>query len=37
MVIAAVAEAHRCVIVTCNERDFVGLNYLNPVRDGSSG
>ena len=37
MVIAAVAEVHRCVIVTGNERDFVGLNCFNPVRGGSSG
>lgn len=36
MVIAAVAEAHRCVIATDNERDFVGLNYLNPMRAGSA-
>jgi predicted nucleic acid-binding protein len=36
MVIAAVAEAHRCLIVTDNERDFVGLNYLNPMRAGSA-
>jgi hypothetical protein len=37
MVIAAAAEAHECVIVTDNERDFTGLNYLNPMRGGSTG
>ena len=34
MVIASVAEAHACVIVTDNERDFDGLEILNPLRDG---
>ena len=35
MVIAAVAEAHDCMIVTDNERDFDGLNFLNPMRTTS--
>ena len=32
-VIASVAMANECVIVTDNERDFVGLPILNPMRD----
>ena len=31
-IIAAVAEAHECVIVTDNERDFGGLHIVNPIR-----
>jgi predicted nucleic acid-binding protein len=29
---AAVAEVNDCVIVTDNERDFAGLEILNPLR-----
>ena len=32
MIIAAVAEANDCVVVTDNEKDFVGLNFVNPLR-----
>jgi toxin FitB len=32
MIIAAVAEANGCVIVTDNERDFAGLDIINPLR-----
>lgn len=32
MIIAAVAGANDCVVVTDNERDFVGLETINPVR-----
>lgn len=32
MIIAAVAEANDCVIVTENERDFEGINIVNPLR-----
>lgn len=32
MIIAAVADANDCVLVTDNERDFAGLKILNPVR-----
>lgn len=32
MIIAAVAEANDCVIVTENERDFAGLKIVNPLR-----
>jgi hypothetical protein len=35
MIIAAVALAHECAIVTDNERDFVGLQILNPMRGES--
>lgn len=31
-IIAAVAEANGCVVVTDNERDFGGLEIVNPVR-----
>jgi len=34
MIIAAVAEANDCVVVTANERDFAGLEVINPVRAG---
>ncbi len=32
MIIAAIAEANDCIIVTDNERDFYGLDFVNPVR-----
>jgi predicted nucleic acid-binding protein len=32
MIIAAVADANECVVVTDNERDFVGLQIVNPMR-----
>ena len=32
MIIAAVAEANDCVVVTDNEKDFAGLKFINPVR-----
>jgi len=31
-IIAAVAEANGCVVVTDNEKDFIGLAVLNPIR-----
>jgi predicted nucleic acid-binding protein len=34
MIVAAVAEANDCVIVTANEKDFTGLNFVNPLRAG---
>ena len=34
MIIAAVAEANDCVVVTNNERDFKGLAIFNPLRLG---
>jgi predicted nucleic acid-binding protein len=31
-IIAAVAEANGCVVVTDNEKDFTGIKVLNPLR-----
>lgn len=33
MIIAAVAAANDCVVVTDNERDFAGLQAFNPMRN----
>lgn len=32
MIIAAVAATNDCVVVTDNERDFEGIDFVNPVR-----
>ena len=32
MIIAAIAEANECVVVTQNERHFAGLKIVNPLR-----
>jgi predicted nucleic acid-binding protein len=32
MIIAAIAEANDCIMVTDNEKDFAGLSILNPLR-----
>jgi hypothetical protein len=32
MIIAAVAEANDCVVVTDNEKHFTGLKFVNPLR-----
>ncbi len=32
MILAAIAQANRCVMVTDNERDFAGIPILNPLR-----
>ena len=32
MIIAAVAGANECIVATDNERDFAGLQIVNPVR-----
>jgi predicted nucleic acid-binding protein len=32
MIIAAVAEANDCVVITENERHFAGLKFVNPLR-----
>jgi predicted nucleic acid-binding protein len=32
MIVAAVAEANSCVVVTDNEKDFAGLKFVNPLR-----
>lgn len=34
MIIAAIAQANGCVIVTDNEKDFAGLEIVNPLREG---
>jgi toxin FitB len=31
-IIAAIAEANDCTVVTDNERDFEGVNSINPLR-----
>ena len=36
MILAAVAEANGCVVVTDNERDFTGLKFVNPMRTGKT-
>jgi predicted nucleic acid-binding protein len=35
MIIAAVAEANDCILVTGNEKDFGNLNVINPLRVAS--
>ncbi len=32
MIVAAIAEANGCIVVTDNERDFDGIDYINPMR-----
>ncbi|HEY6518517.1 MAG TPA: PIN domain-containing protein [Roseiarcus sp.] len=32
MIIAAIAGANECVVATDNERDFVGVQIVNPMR-----
>lgn len=32
MIIAAVAEANGCIVVTDNEKDFDGIEIVNPLR-----
>jgi len=32
MIIAAVAEAHDCLLVSGNEKDFAGIQVVNPLR-----
>ena len=36
-IIAAVADVNGCVVVTDNERDFEGVEIVNPLRPGRSG
>ena len=31
-IIAAVAEANGCIVVTDNEKDFAGIATINPLR-----
>lgn len=37
MIIAAIAGANDCVVVTDNEKDFRGLQIVNPLRRGAEG
>ena len=32
MILAAIAEANDCILVTDNERHFSGLRFINPMR-----
>uniref|UniRef100_A0A8J4M4F5 Ribonuclease VapC n=1 Tax=Acidicaldus sp. TaxID=1872105 RepID=A0A8J4M4F5_9PROT len=34
-IIAAIAAANDCVVVTDNERDFTGIEIVNPIRGAS--
>jgi predicted nucleic acid-binding protein len=36
MIVAAIAEANECIIVTADERDFEGLDDLNPTNERRS-
>ncbi len=36
-IIAAVAEANDCIVVTDNENDFFDIKIVNPIRDGDGG
>ena len=31
-IIAAIAEANNCIVVTDNEKDFEGVDIINPIR-----
>lgn len=33
-IIASIAEANQCVVVTDNEKDFTGIEVVNPLREG---
>jgi len=33
-IIAAIAEANGCVVVTQNEKDYEGVEFFNPLRSG---
>lgn len=37
MIVAAVAEANNCILVTDNERHFAGTKYINPMRPAHKG
>jgi predicted nucleic acid-binding protein len=34
MIIAATAQANGCIVVTDNEKDFYGVEMINPIRIG---
>lgn len=35
MIIASIAAANHCVVVTDNEKDFADIAFINPLRDDS--
>lgn len=35
MIIASIADANDCVVVTDNEKDFADITFINPLRDDS--
>jgi len=35
-IVAAIAEANHCVVVTDNEKDFRGVQIINPLRSSRS-
>lgn len=32
MIVAAIADANDCMVVTDNEKDFAGIQFVNPMR-----
>jgi predicted nucleic acid-binding protein len=32
MIIASIAAANDCVVVTDNEKDFAGITFVNPLQ-----
>jgi predicted nucleic acid-binding protein len=32
MIVASIAEVNECIVVTDNEKDFAGIEILNPMR-----
>jgi toxin FitB len=36
MILAAIAEANDCILVTNNEKHFAGLKFINPMRPNRS-
>lgn len=32
MILAAIAEANNCILVTDNEKHFAGVKFINPIR-----
>ena len=32
-IIAAIAETNGCVVVTDNDKDFIGIDIINPLRE----
>lgn len=35
MIVAAIADANDCMVVTDNEKDFAGMQFVNPMRGAS--